>query len=269
MSAHVDRLKSGHKLAQSIRRDILPHLPDKPVHKIDRGDIGAMLLAHQDRPATRALAFRQSRAMMRWLVNYGLAKRSPMDGMRTPPPPRPRDRFLCDAEISTLWLAIDRHGVDFKAFYRLCLLTGQRRGEVAGMARNEVTGDVWTIPASRTKNGHQHKVYLSPFALEQLCHGNPYLTAPDRNRPLSGFSRAHTRILDAMECDPWTIHDLRRTVKTGMARLGVSSDVQHRIFNHRSAIDPMDKVYNLYTYEKERREALFVWSDYVRRIIAS
>ena len=268
MSAHVAGLKSGHKLAQSIRRDILPHLPDKPVHKIDRRDIGAMLLAHQDRPATRALAFRQSRAMMRWMVNYGLAKRSPMDGMRTPPPPQPRTRHLNDHEIAALWLAIDLHGGDFKAFYRLCLLTGQRRGEVAGMARGEVVGDVWTIPAARTKNGHQHKVYLSPFAHKQLCHGNLYLTAPDRDRPLAGFSRAHARILDAMECAPWTIHDLRRTVKTGMARLGVSSDVQHRIFNHRSAIDPMDKIYNLYTYEKERREALLIWSEFVRDIVS-
>ncbi|MEO1151391.1 MAG: hypothetical protein AAFW83_10440 [Pseudomonadota bacterium] len=69
------------------------------------------------------------------------------------------------------------------------------------------------------------------------------------------------------EGPPWVFHDLRRTFYTGLARLGVSRDIAHRVVNHKTGTDPIDAVYNQYSYEKERREALSLWSSHVESLV--
>ena len=109
----------------------------------------------------------------------------------------------------------------------------------------------WKIPRERTKNGEPHTVPLSDAALG-IIRGLPHIHS-DRGfvfttkgkSHVSGYSRAKAAIDRQMlaeahrdgpeiEIPRWTLHDLRRTVASGMARLGVSLPVVEKTLNHSS-----------------------------------
>ena len=148
-----------------------------------------------------------------------------------------------------------------RASCKLLLLTGQRRGEVAGMTWGELDLDkaVWSMPASRTKNGLPHDVPLSQQAVALLRsvprRDGRALLFGRAGGPFSGWSKSKER-LDARitrqraelrlgrplatgesphpddALAPWTLHDLRRTVVTGMNELGIAPHVVEAVVNH-------------------------------------
>jgi integrase len=77
-----------------------------------------------------------------------------------------RERVLSEAEIAEVWAAADTLGYPFGPFYKLLILTLQRREEVAGMRWSEISEDIarWTLPGARMKNGKPHIVHLSGAA---------------------------------------------------------------------------------------------------------
>ncbi len=93
-----------------------------------------------------------------------------MTGLRCPKPETPRDRVLDDAEIKALWQAASELGWPFENVFKVLLMTGQRREEVAGMRWREVDLDAsqWTIAKERCKNGKAHTVDLHPEAVRLL-----------------------------------------------------------------------------------------------------
>jgi integrase len=103
-----------------------------------------------------------------WLVEHRKIAINPAVGMYKPKAPQARDRVLSEAEITWFWQACDTLGEPSASLLKLLLLTGCRRGEVAGMMPGELSedGTIWTIPGARTKNGRQHVVYLPPLARE-------------------------------------------------------------------------------------------------------
>jgi integrase len=230
-----------------------------------------------------------------------------------------RDRALSASELATVLAALDdddvikiMHGIElpplhemFKDFYRALILTGQRRGEVAGMTYAELddldNGDAarWIIPSARTKNKREHIVPLSPATVAILKRrkaaadkrvaarakrrkeeiGLPeYVFAGHRFVPLSGFSKAKreldariTALRTACGLPPlpdWTVHDLRRTMVTMMNEaLAVPPHVVEAIVNHVSGVKAgVAGVYNRALYLPERRAALNAWASYVEKL---
>ena len=131
------------------------------------------------------------------------------------------------------------------------MLTGQRRNEIAGMTRRELSDDgaTWNIPGSRTKNGRAHTVPLSPLVRELIASvkakpDSPFIFTTTGTTPVSGWSRMKDRLDAAMlaaareEChaviQPWTLHDLRRTFVTGMVELHVPPHVVELVVNRYS-----------------------------------
>jgi integrase len=163
---------------------------------------------------------------------------NPFAGMRPPVTKKPRDRVLKRGEIADLWVSWDGAGYPFGALQKLLLLTGQRRGEVAEMCWSEVDFETatWTIPAARSKSNREMLVPLSDLAVE-LLESSPRF---------------------------WRLHDLRRTCRTGLARLGVAEIVAERCLNH--APKGLSAVYNVHEYQDEKREAFQKWADEVRVI---
>ena len=64
---------------------------------------------------------------------------------------------------------------------------------------------------------------------------------------------------------PWTVHDLRRTVATGLARLGCPRVVQDRILNH--VDNSVAAIYDRHSYDTEKRNALERWGEKIGQII--
>ena len=182
-------------------------------------------------------------SMFGWLKRRRQADANPVAGVDRPDPPTARDRALDDGEIVKLWRATAEVGEPFGAIYRLLLLTGCRLGEIAGMRWDEVgpDGTTLTIPAARTKAKRPHDVMLSPAAREIIAAqprigDSPFVfTGRTGVTAVSGFSKAKGAIDALMPgVAPWRTHDLRRTVASGLQRLGVKLEVTEKVLGHHS-----------------------------------
>lgn len=200
----------------------------------------------------------------------------------------PRRRILDDAEIVAFWEGIVLAPVSRPVglALRLALLTAARANEVAGARTAEFQLDgpepQWLIPAARVKNKRDHLLPLSPIAVETIkaAIDEDEFLFPSRlnNRPgpmdRHTLSKAMARFAEELKepntwrKDPPTPHDLRRTVATRLARMGIAKEVRERVLNHAGARhDPEAKHYNLYEFLPEKREALDRWAAEVSALI--
>ena len=277
MTRHASKNRTAAETQRILDRYILPSWKNKPISDISRRDVAYLLDRIEDRkiqgPKNRMLGgpVQADRvlAVIRKLMNWHAARDdsfvSPVvRGMgRTKPKERARDRILSDEEIRTIWPLLDEMGT-FGGIVTALFLTAQRRDEVAHMARAEIKGDVWTIPADRYKTGKSNVVPLSDAAYAVIENQPVFatcdlvFTTSGRN-PFSGFSRAKRnldiKMLKAMgEQEVWRLHDIRRTAKTLMMRAGVRPDISERVLGH--AIPGVEAVYDRHSYLDEKRDAL-------------
>jgi integrase len=275
---HARRKTRALTLAQYesvLRRLVLPAWRGRTVHDIKRRDVIELLeQIAVDRPimANRTLGVLSK--LFNWLCERDVIVASPCAGVKRPSEENARERVLTDPEIKRLWLACDAIGGPAGACIKTLLLTGQRRSEVAGMRRSEISGDVWSLPGERTKNKKRHDVPLSVQALAILesmpvIAGSDYVFTLGR-APLSHFDRSKQLIDAQMKPDrPWVLHDLRRTVASGMARLGLRLPVIEKVLNHASgSFRGIVGVYQRHDFAAEKRDALARWADHVDSLVS-
>lgn len=224
--------------------------------------------------ANRTLAY--LRAFFNWTAGEGVLASSPTAGIKPRSEETSRDRVLTGAEIALFWQATEQLGYPFGPLYRVLLLTGARLREVAELTASEITGDTWTLPRTRSKNGRENAVPLSA-PVRELLAGLPaadYLFTRTGKTPASGFSKAQARLLRIMgeiagePVEPFVIHDLRRTAATGLAALGVPIHVTEAILNHKSGtVSGVAAIYNRHDYAAEKRQALDEWGRHVLGLI--
>jgi integrase len=276
--------------SHTFDRDILPILGRMSIKTITRADVNhvidEVLARGSDVHANRVLA--RLRAFFNWAVERGEVAASPLVGMKLPTKERPRDRVLSDDEMRWLWKACEAVEFPFGPLTKLLLLTAQRRNEVAGMEWPEVDfkNRTWIEPREKTKNDRTHEVQLSGPAIELLRSipriSENFIFTSSGEKPVSGFSHAKRRLDQAMlaakrdelgaDCDPiphWTLHDLRRTGATGMARLNFLPHFVDKILNHTSGtIRGVAAVYNRFEYLEERRAALEAWGQFIENLVS-
>ena len=219
-----------------------------------------------------------------WLIERRVLKANPCLGVWRPPVGDARERTLTDQEVRWLWAAADSLGYPFGPALRLLLLLGQRRGEVGGMRWDELSDDrtIWTLPASRAKNSRPHVVPL-PRQAQELIASVPVITGPfifttDGKTHAAGWSKIKLRLDRRMAelasaenaaIAQWTIHDIRRTVATGLQRLGVRLEVTEAVLNHQSGSRAgIVAVYQRHQYFDEKRAALEQWGAHVEKIVS-
>ncbi len=229
------------------------------------------------------------RALMNFAVSRGEIDYTSIARAKAPITNPPRKRFLTTVEIASVWRSLPSilaHSEHVPTVLRLCLVTGQRVGEVVGIRRSEIdfANRVWTLPLERVKNKHEHIVPLSDLAIdligEALRETNGDYAFPRKsgeNRPLSVtvVDRAVRRAEARFEIPYWTPHDLRRTVGTQMLNkkngLNIPRFDKHLVLNHRSATkgNVGDEVYDQNEYLDEKREALDKWAGFLARLIGA
>jgi integrase len=178
---------------------------------------------------------------------------------------------LSDDEFAAIWRATDGPG-PFNGIVRFLVVTGQRREEVAGMTWAELSGDfsTWTIPASRAKNGTTHIVPLSAQAQGLLRNVPRFgeLVFPGLHGVFNGWSKAKAALDAKSGVTDWRLHDLRRTVATGLQRLGARLEVTEQILNHVSGSRAgIVGVYQRHDFANEKRDALESWGSHVEVIV--
>jgi integrase len=116
-------------------------------------------------------------------------------------------------------------------------------------------------------------VPLTPAVVEILeglprFAGNDFVFAGLKPaKPFNGFSKAKRR-LDKLIGDiaPYTLHDLRRTVRTRLSELGVTPFIGELVIGHTQK--GVHAVYDRYRYEAEKRDALERWERWLLDIVA-
>ncbi|MGZ2411114.1 integrase [Sphingomonas sp. F9_3S_D5_B_2] len=287
--AEAARKRSGPEIDRIFRRYILPVLGQRLADSVTRGEITRLIDevarggARETPVMARAVAAQLS-AFYSWAMpRLDTLEQNPCRDAGKPKAPTPRDRVLSNEEIAALWRALDEEQLPWSAGVRLLLLTGQRRGEVFSAERSEFELEslTWTIPASRAKNGRPHLVPLSALAAEVIA-GVPEIIGSNRLFPArsnlsngaSGFSKALARLNAAVraqvgETEWFTFHDLRRTVATGLQRLGIRLDVTEAVLNHVSGSrGGLAAVYQRHHYTDEKRAALHLWAQDLLRTVA-
>lgn len=248
-----------------VERHLLVHW--RPLHSISVHQLARRQVAERINelpPIAGARARAALSAMFTWSIREGLCEANPVTGTNRPIA-KARDRVLSAAELRAVWHACGDD--DFGRIVRLLILTGQRRDEVSKMRWAEVVDDVWTIPGERTKNHREHFVPLAPMALAILPERQDEFVFGRRNG-FSGWSRAKARLDAACGVTGWRLHDLRRSVATGMAEIGVLPHVIEAVLNHVSGHRAgVAGVYNRARYEAEVRSALTQWADHVANIV--
>ncbi len=250
-----------------------------PAADLDRAAVVRVLdnLAKDGKAAMASRTAAYGRACYHWAVKRGSLTVNPFQDLPLAPVAK-RERVLSDGELAAVWKATAGPG-SFNAIVRALMLTGQRREEVAGMTWDELKPDfaTWTIPASRAKNGAAHIVPLSAHAQAVLraaprfeCDddGEPELVFPGQRGAFNGFSKAKAALDEASGVKDWRLHDLRRTMATGLQRLGVRLEVTEAVLNHVAGSRAgIVGVYQRHSWADEKRAALSAWGDRVLGIV--
>jgi integrase len=289
------------RLAASIVRNHLkPTLGDKPMPHITRADLQPIIDAIPlKQKGIRRAVFAYASVLFGWAVKRGDIDANPFRQMAKPEAPKSRDRVLSDAELVRVWRATFEASDLFGPFFRLLVLTGQRRDEVAGMSWAELdrASATWTIPAARAKNGAAQIVPLSAPAVAELDAlaklgerdkaGKLIVAWPKAGltftttgkTPISGLTKAKRALDEAVAIDggkdaernplpDWRVHDLRRTVATGLQRLGVRFEVTEAVLNHVSgAKGGIAGIYQRHDWKEEKRAALDAWGRHVEAVL--
>jgi integrase len=258
-----------------LMKDYFKPLHGMAVDAVTRRDVAARLVVitreHSSISAARARAALSE--FFVWAMQSGLVEANPVIGTLKPMDTVPRERVLSDSELANIWCACgdDEYG----RIVRLLILLGSRRGEIGGMCWRELDLDrgEWKLPAGRSKNGRAHTLPLMPMALDIIA-AVPRMVSRDQlfGARAAGFT-SWARNKPALDkrsgvTEPWTVHDIRRSVATRMADLGVAPHVIEEILNHQSGhrSGPAG-VYNRSRYGNEVRAALAMWADHIRTLV--
>jgi integrase len=249
-------------------------LHGRPLDGIKRVEVAARLqeIVKDHGRRSAAVSRKSLSAMFAWAMKEGLAESNPVVATNDPAEGmQPRERVLGDAEIWALWNACADHDGD--RIIKLLLLTGCRREEISALKWSELNLDtgLLTIPGTRTKNHRTLELPLPEAALDIL---RSVSRREDRDfvfgRFGTGFSGwvgtkwrldAKITMMIGKPLAAWRIHDLRRTMRTNLSKLGVRSDVAERAINHVKG--GMQAVYDRYPYQQEIADALALWANRV------
>jgi integrase len=276
--------------------NILPVIGDSPAEAVTRADVAAAVEKVTRRGSYRLadLTLGIIRTIYNWATDTGLLDGAdPTRRLRKRHSSAARERTLSDEELRRLRWRLDEPGplsAGIRCALWLELLGGVRVGEAVGAAKSEfdLAKRIWTIPGVRTKNGREHRLPLSDWAVQiigdamQRSGESPWLFPSPRGdgpiRPKSA-SRAVLRVQrqwereDHRDAEParpnpsfFRGHDLRRTLATRLGDMGVSDDVIGRVLNHR----PQTVTGRHYDHARrfeEMRDAIDRWSVQLQRIV--
>lgn len=279
-------LRSLPDLTSSINKYILPQFGDRFADSITRAEITEFIAEiGETRPARARNVLAQLSAFYSWaLPRLERLQANPCRDAGRPAKPKARDRVLSDQELAGLWKVADGEPLPWGPALKLLIITGTRRSEVFGADRSEfdLKTREWVIPAERSKNGLPHIVTLSPVAVSIIqaipeaegsaklfpAWGNPENGASGYSRALTRFRKSLDKVLERNRAEHWTIHDIRRTVATGLQRLGVRFEVTEAVLNHVSGSKGgIAGVYQRHDWKAEKRDALAAWSRHVEDLL--
>jgi integrase len=271
-----------HKKPSSIREDerniakeLLPIWGSRKATEITKADVISLIEDIAERPAR--IHANRILALISKMFNFGiqrdLVQSNPAHKVPKPGKERERERTLNDDELLAVWGAIAAEPRHFQVMFKVMLLTGQRRSEVRLMqwSELEMKAGWWTIPGARTKNKRTHRVPLTNEVralLESMrsdgAAGEYVFVGRFGDGPLSSPQKALKRIVERSGVN-FTVHDLRRTLATGLGELGFGRTVIAKVLNHSEP--GVTRIYDRHTYDREKLDALTRWERRLMELV--
>ena len=271
------RNRSAAEVRRVIERDVNPLWGERLIAAITRRDALELIDAVADRGAmtmARRLHAHLHR-LFRWAVGRGIIETNPMADLPKPGSAVKRDRVLADSELASVWKAAEKTAWPFGPAIQLLTLTAARRDEIGSLRWAEIHGDEIRVPSERSKSGEARIIPLSSAAMK-VINGLPRVgdyVFSSNGSGLGGWSKAKKAIdvaaaeLNGGPLAAWRLHDLRRTVATGLQRLGVGLQVIESILGHVSGSRAgVVGVYQRHQFKSEGKAALEQWGTEVARI---
>ena len=276
LERHAAQNRTAGETMRILNREVLPRWGSRTVGEIRKREVIELLDAIRERGspimANRVLA--AVRKFFNWCISRSVIEISPCAGVTAPTKERSRHRVLDDPELAAVFRAAMQYAFPYGSIIQLLAMTGQRREEVGrlGWIHLNLEQRIWTIPAEHAKNEKSHVVHLSERAAA-LIEASPRLGqlvfSSDGQTVFQGYSKSKQRLDQMSGVRDWTLHDLRRTVVSGMARLGVAPHVADKILNHQSgAISGVAAVYQRHEFLAERKDALNLWAAHIAKLIS-
>jgi integrase len=281
-----------------MRREVIPVLGARPFAEVRKRDLIALVEGIADRGvpimANRVLA--HTKRLFRWAAGRDLIETDPAAHVEKPGKVVRRDRVLADGELVAVWRAAEGAAGPFGAGVRLLIATGARREEVFGAEWAEVEAGhaCLRLPPARNKAKEPRAIPLSPLALgvlEGLPRPGRFVVSSRGDRPYGNAGRGKAALDAAVArrraaarlgrglrpgerpdpadgLPPWRLHDLRRTVATGLQRLGARLEAIEAVLGHVAGSRAgIVGVYQRHRFEAEAREALDAWGAHVQRLL--
>jgi integrase len=252
---------------------VLPHWGTKSIHDIKKRDVVDLISEVSQRAKYSGYRLLKTlKTFFRWCIGRAVIDISPAEGISSDFRETSRDRVLTDDELAAVLCGARQMPWPYGGIVEFLALTGQRREEVNQLKWHEIDEETqtWCIPAVRSKNGKAHIVHLSEPALV-VIEGRPrnseFVFATSMGKHFQAFAKGKRKLDDLCDVNGWRLHDLRRTVVLGMARLGVPPHVADKILNHQSGtISGVAAVYQRHEFLAERKNALERWGVHVAKL---
>lgn len=292
IKAKLTSERKGEEVARDIRRVFIPAWGRRPITDITALEVRNLIKSFVDagKPYQAHNLLGYARRLWNWAIGqhaYGIES-SPCDRLKPKDiigERQQRTRILSDAELRAAWRAGEALGYPYGPLFRLLILTGQRKSEVAEARWSEfdLAKKLWVIPAERMKADAAHVVPLSDDAVAMLKElptfksGDYLFSTTFGKAPVNGFSKSKIRLDEKMfgilrehdrkaKLPDFVIHDVRRTVRTGLSAIpGISDLVRELVIGHTKP--GLHKVYDQHAYLDEKRHALDAWAVRLRGIV--
>ena len=264
-----------HIVTRMIERDVTPSWGNREIASISRRDVLDVIDAIVDRgsPVMARRVHGHLHRLFKWAVGRGIIESNPLADLPKPGHETKRDRVLTDEELVAVWRACENIPAHFANALRLLSVTGARLNEIGQLRWSEIHGDEIRLEGARTKNGQPHTIPLSAAALAILegvkrIKDSPFVFSPNGNRPVAGWTPQKATIDKFAGIAPWVIHDLRRTVATGLQKLKTPLQVTEAILGHTAGSRAgVIGIYQRHDYADEKRAALEAWGAHVMALV--
>lgn len=272
--------------------DVVPVIGAMQIVTVRKRDIIGVIDRVAERGATvkanRVLA--HMKRLFSWAAGRDLIDASPAQYVERPAPETKRERVLADDELVEVWRGLDHCPAPYAAGMRLLILTGARLREIFLARWSELDRGTASLllPAERVKSNEGRRIFLSPPAI-RIVEALPEFAGCDwmltllGSKPFSTFSDGKVALDravlaarqkaagDGVEVKPpaeWRVHDIRRTVATGMQRLGIRLEAVEAVLGHVSGSrSGIVGVYQRHRFEDEARAAVDAWGRHVERLL--
>lgn len=270
--AYTDYLKKNVKRWKTaegeINNHIIPYLGDMKIGELGKSDVRKIIDdIGEAYPVASNRVLARLRAMFNWAIDNDVCEKDPTRGLRKRRE-KSRTRVLNDDELRVIWRSCETLGSPAREYFKFLILCGQRRDDVRCMTFEEFDrAGNWVIGGGRYKSGKSHLIPLTQRMMGIIGEGKGFVFTYDGVKPYANLVKPKRALDMASRVTDWVIHDVRRTFRTGLSRLGVRPDIAERVIGH-SVGGKLGETYDLYSYRDEKLGALKQWDEYLNAITA-